>query len=165
MDNNPATQPHLRLSSANLPLYRTLQKLTIGLSRSRHHRIFLQTCQDNDNTPNGLIITKEPQVPQVDTTFLISWNLIIEEAQSKLINCLIQFWTTHGDFLTHQIMEIMGKLDTSEQDLNSIKKALSDLDAAESIRLKGRKGWADGTPQGGNARRVRAGFRRLPPPQ
>ena len=102
-DNAPQINLPTRLGSTDMPKFKTLEKLTLGLARATNHKRFLRECLDQGMTPKGLQIIKEPQIPHVDPSFILEWSLIIEEAQNKLVISLINFWTSHATFLETEI--------------------------------------------------------------
>ena len=135
----PPNTPHV--SDTNLPVFRYLQKLTSNLAKATHHTEFLNTCSANSNTPKGLRINIQPQLPTTEGTFIIAWSRILEDAQKKLIQTLIDYWKRHVTEIETQIREAYTNLtpDTSDAESRHIREILAKAKLQETSRLKGRR--------------------------
>ena len=166
--DNPRITIPLRIPQTDMPKYKTLEKLTTGLARACHHRRYLQDCADQGNTPKGLMITKEPQIPHVDPTFILEWTLIIEDTHRRLIDCLIKFWASHASFLETEIQKAYTTFSdtTNTEILDHIKNKLNEVKAKEEARLKNRRfqKWG-GDSAARNGARGRKPNSRFPTPQ
>ena len=128
MDENASEeeQTGTSINPSNEAIFRTLRNYRGKTVQCQHHIDLLERHVMNNTAPRGLTVNIQPNVPQNDTDFLIQWEKLKLDFQSKLLLALCEFWKRHKANLEEEStkLEQSLKANTTQEEWQTMQELI-----------------------------------------